>query len=54
MRGLPPHPNIGVLLAYHTHPHPYAVLEYVPGGSLSQCVRAGTLEPAGNACREQS
>ncbi|MCC3153192.1 serine/threonine-protein kinase [Hymenobacter sp. BT770] len=43
MRALSPHPCLGVLLAYHTQPHPYAVMEYLPGGSLSECLRNGTL-----------
>lgn len=43
MRALPAHPSICRLLAYQTQPHHYAVLEYLPGDSLSDAVRNGPI-----------
>ncbi|GAB3867513.1 hypothetical protein GCM10028824_10060 [Hymenobacter segetis] len=39
MRALPAHPGICLLHAYHTEPYHYAVLEYLPGASLSEAAR---------------
>ena len=39
MRCLPPHPCICALQAYYNQPFPFAVLEYLRGDALSDCVR---------------
>ncbi|ALD21176.1 hypothetical protein AM218_08060 [Hymenobacter sp. DG25A] len=46
MRSLPAHPSICALHAYHTQPYHYAVLEYLPGESLSEAVRSGSIQEA--------
>lgn len=49
MRALPPHPSVCRLKAYHSEPYPCAVLEYLPGHSLSECTRRGSISEADKA-----
>lgn len=49
MGSLPAHPGVCALLAYHAQPQPYAVLEYLPGESLSDCLRQDTIAEASKA-----
>jgi serine/threonine-protein kinase len=46
MRTLPRHPNVCQLLDFWAEPYPCAVLEYLPGDTLSRCLELGTIDPA--------
>jgi len=46
MRALPLHPNVCRLLDFWAEPYPCAVLEYLPGDTLSRCLELGVVDSA--------
>lgn len=49
MRALPAHPCVCGLRAFYDQPYPFAVLEYLPGESLSECLEKDAIAEAGKA-----